>query len=239
MLKKFIRVLIFIACIYLAACKLNPDSGHEYAGKDKTYKLHLNPSVGSKYQFDISNLSAVKIEMDGKKINNLNKFNAGVFYQVSRDSAGNLLLAINYDKIHIYTKNGETETDIDANHANTTLNPAGKALGYLKDARITATINPLGEIEKITGYEEIGNKIAASFASGDVSGKRLVQEQWNRPVGESMVRKNMDDLFRIFPDSAIHIGDSWKLTNQSADAGLMAKNIFRLKAINDDVPVII
>ena len=51
-----------------------------------------------------------------------------------------------------------------------------------------------------------------------------------------MVRKNMDDLFRIFPDSAIHIGDSWKLTNQNA--GLMAKNIFRLKAINDDVAVI-
>jgi len=238
MLKKFDRILLFIGCISYAACKLNPDSSRDYTDKNKTYKLHLNPVVGSKYHFDISNQSEVKIEVDGKKINNVNRSNAGVFYKVDKDSLDNVLLTINYDKIHVYTKTGETETEIDAGQAKATLNPAERALGYLKDAPITATISPLGEVKKITGYDAIGDKIIASFAANDVTGKKIAQEQWNKTIGEGLVKKNMDDLFRIFPDSAAHIGDSWQLTSQNTGAGLQVKNIFRLKAINGDVAII-
>ena len=50
-----------------ASCKINPDSNRNYTDKNKVYKLNLNPNAGSKYSFEITNESELKMEVDDKE----------------------------------------------------------------------------------------------------------------------------------------------------------------------------
>jgi Family of unknown function (DUF6263) len=112
-------------------------------------------------------------------------------------------------------------------------------LGTLKEAIITAIVSPSGEIKSVTGYKEIGEKIIAGFAENDIQGRTMAQNQWDQVIGEGLIKKNMDQLFKIFPDSAVHLGDTWKLS--SREEGELKMNVsssFTLKAINSDIAII-
>jgi len=45
----------------------------------------------------------------------------------------------------------------------------------------------------------------------DMNTRQMVENQWNQVVGEGLIKKNIDDLFKVFPGRAIHIGDTWKV----------------------------
>jgi len=46
-----------------------------------------------------------------------------VTYTIGKDSSGDILLNIVYDKIHLYAKNGDTEEEQDADKAAESTNP--------------------------------------------------------------------------------------------------------------------
>jgi hypothetical protein len=225
--------------LLMASCKANPDSNRNYADETKIYKLHLNPAPGSKYHYDIVNETEFKLEVDDKNIANGNETTVGVLYDFDKDSAGNFVLHTKYDKILVYTKNGDEEAELDADKAGFSLNPMEKMLGTLKSADITVTISPTGELKSSTGYKEIADKMLEEFKQTDEATRAAVQKQWDKIVGEKVVKTNLDELFRIFPDSAVRIGDEWKMTsNQSGEVNLIVKTIYKLKDINDDIAII-
>src|SRR5438477_11905269 len=225
--------------IVFVSCKTTPNSDRDYADRSKTYKLRLNPSPGSTYYYDIGNQSEIKIKVEDKEITSVNKSDAGVSYEITPESSGNFQLAITYSKLHLYSKNGDNETDIDADNAAATLNPVEKMIRALKEARVSATVSPTGEITNLNGYKEVGDKIMSALNVSDICTKNMVTSQWEKTVGDGLIESNMEELFRLFPDSAVHIGDTWKLTTkQEGQIGLNVKNIYRLKAINDNIAII-
>jgi hypothetical protein len=217
----------------------NSDKQFGIVDENKIYRLRLNPVAGSKYYYDISNQTAIKLEVNDTKVDNINKTTVGVSYAVSKDSLGNFLINMQYDKIKIYSKTADTETEMDADNAALTSNPVEKMLGILKTANITATVNPVGEVKAVTGYKELTAKVMEKLSATDVYARTSAQAQWEQFVEKGVVKNNLDQLFKIFPDSAVHIGDKWKLdTKQNEELGLTAKSSFLLKEINNDVAVI-
>jgi len=108
-------------------------------------------------------------------------------------------------------------------------------LGALKSANIVATVSSAGEVKSVSGYQEIANQIL-SRVDASVTDKAKAQMQWKQMVEQRLVKKNMDQLFKIFPDSAVHIGDKWKLfAHENEEIGFVVKNFYTLKAINDGV----
>jgi hypothetical protein len=230
---------LFGIILLMAFCKTNPDSNRNYAGETKVHKLHLNPPIGSKYHYDIINETDFKVEVDNKKTSNENKTSIGVNYEINKDSAGNFVLNTNYDKIHIYSKNGDVESEVDADNSSFSLNPVEKMLGPLKAANITATVSPTGELKSSSGYQQIAGKILDEFKQTDEATRAAIEKQWNKLVEEKIVKNNMDEFFKIFPDSAVRIGDEWKLTShQNSDVNLLIKTVYKLKDINNDMAII-
>jgi len=85
----------------------------------------------------------------------------------------------------------------------------------LKEATIVATLSPTGQVKSVDGFKEIYDKFMGQF-------------------GDELIDKNMDQLFRIFPDSAVHIGDKWQLNSkQKGEIGLNTANSFTLTDIHD------
>lgn len=238
-MKKIFFFSLLISIVY--SCSLQSGSNRNYDVYDpnKTYKLHLNPASGSSYYYAISNESSVKMELEDKKVNSETQTNSSLHYKVAKDSTGNFLFTMLYDKIKMHTKTGDNETDAEASDGSGIINPLDKMLSILKQSHITATVSPSGEILNMKGYKELGDQFLANVAVDDEDQRNLLKAQWDKTIGNGLVKQNLEQLFKIFPDSSVHLKDTWKLnTDEGGEMGLNAKSIFTLKAINSDVAII-
>jgi hypothetical protein len=232
------RATFIFLILVLSACKTSPYEDKRYANslEGKTYKLKLNPTSGSLFKYEIKNESEIKLEVDDKKIDNISKTTLTVNYDILKDSTGNFALKINYDKIHIYTKSGDAESDADAENASYSINATERMLGILKDATLEATISPRGEVKSISGYKELGAKIISSIGGMDAYSKGIAQAQWDKVIGEGVIRKNLKDVFSFFPDSAVHMGDKWKIiSKEKSEIPFDVVTTYRLTDISDGV----
>jgi hypothetical protein len=233
------RLFTFSALLVLiASCKIQNSTENAHAD-DAVYKLGLNPVIGAKYQYSITNETNVEMEVDEKEVTNNNRSEVGLTYTMNKDSAGNYLVRMIYNTIKLHTKAGDKETKMDAANAAATLDPVERMLGILKNAQITAVVTPTGVVKETRGYKELGEQLTAGFADHDGHSKEIALNQWEQLVGQGLIKKNMDQLFTIFPDSAVHRGDKWKLTTDgNGDFGLKSHTFYQLKAINEDIALI-
>jgi hypothetical protein len=225
--------------VLLFSCR-SGQIGGEFEKYDpaKTYKLNLNPTPGSSYQYDISNETETELSIDGNKTENVNKAEMEILYRVDRDTASNLVFSMQYNKIHLYTKNGETETESDADNISLAGSQADRILSILKKGKIVATMSPSGDLKSVSGYKEIGDEIAAGFDPNDQN-KHVAQNQWEKVIGEGLIKKSLDQLFKIFPDSAVHLGARWKLnTIQGGEFEMRIFSDYKLQAVNSKIAII-
>jgi len=225
--------------LLLMGCKLQPGaSRHGEGDPTKVYRLRLNPAVGSSYAYTIANTSEFQMEVNDKKVDNKSKSTVDLSYKVGRDSSSDLVLDIVYDHIHVYSKNGDTETDLDADKKETT-DPVEKLLGSLKGVTIRAAVSPRGEMRPVKGYDEIKRRVMAGFAPGDTYSRTIAEQQWDQRIKQGLLEKNMEQLFRLFPDSAVHVGDTWHMnTVQQEEISLDIGSTYTLQDIKDGVAIV-
>jgi hypothetical protein len=229
------EILLPFLIFFVLSCKIQPASNRNYAGENKIFKLRLNPPAGSTYHFEISDESKLNIEVSDKEIETTKKTDVAINYNINKDSAGNFIFDMTYDKIHLYTRKGDDVSDLDAANAANSTDPVEEMLGALKGANIIATVSPTGNIKSLEGYQEVASRILAGIdaSAGD---KAKAQQQWQQVVEQGIIKKNMDQLFKIFPDSAVHVGDQWKLfSTEKNEINFMAKNFYTLRSIDDGV----
>jgi hypothetical protein len=230
----------FLVGILSFSCKIQLGSDRYNANRTgNVYKLQLNPSGDAKYYYNISNESSVKMEVEDKEVDDITKAKVGVEYSVKKDSTGNFLVTIQYDKMHVYLKSGEKESDMDAANAASSIDPVEKMLGIIKDATLTASVNSSGDVKNISGYKELSANLLASFPQSDANTRVIIQSRLNQMIQQNIIKKNLDQVFRMFPDSAIHIGDRWKIySKEKEEFSINVASFFTLKEINDGIAVI-
>jgi hypothetical protein len=218
------------------SCKLGSGSygpAAEFAGA-RAFQLRLNPAPGSSYSYDIFSRQDYKFELADKKIDNESKVDASVNYSISKDSAGDFVFLIRYGKVHIYSKNGDDESELDAANAANSGDPVEQLLGNLKDANISAILSPTGQVKSVSGFKEMFSRYMAQFTTANTYQLAAVKQRWESTIGDQLVRRNMDQLFGILPDSSIHIGDKWHLNpSQKGELGLETSTTFTLTDIRD------
>jgi hypothetical protein len=234
-------IAVCLVLIFIFSCKTQPDAdrNNNFSNQSKLYFVKLNPSPGSSYHYDMTNQSQIEMEVEDKEVNNINKSTTGINYTITKDSSGNYIFTINYDKVQLHTKNGDQETDFDAANAYVSPEPLERMLGLLVKSTMRATIDSTGQVKGITGYKELGEKIISNINSSDSYSITLAKSQWEKMIGNGIIKKNMDQVFKVFPDSAIHIGNTWRMNSrEEGEIALNVKSIFTLKTINDDIAMI-
>ncbi len=75
--------------------------------------------------------------------------------------------------------------------------------------------------------------------NADLNAKVAAQNQWKELVEKSLVKNNMERLFKIFPDSAVHIGDKWKMEyKDEGNFNLVVKDLLTLKSVEDGKAIV-
>lgn len=227
-----------ISLLVISGCNIRPGGDRGTTSRDKILQLKLRPNSGADYDYNVVNETATKFEVDDKTVESNNKTEYLVNYLIRKDTGENLQVEIRYKKIHIYTKKNDEETDIDADNADASADPVEKMLGTLKQARITATVNHSGEVIRLDGYQEIANQYL-SQVNASLNEKIAAQNQWKQLVEKSLVKNNVSRLFKIFPDSAVHIGDKWKMEyRDEGNFNITVKDLLSLKSIEDGKAIV-
>ncbi len=233
------RNLFFYVVILIGLSCKPPQGNDDKFDPAKTYQLKLNPASGSSYAYEVKNENSSVLEIDDKEIKNESSTETQLQCHFDRDSIGNLLLTAAYKKIRLYSKNGDQVTEAEASDEVTPFSATQKILSFLREGKITVTLDEKGQVINMRGYEEVGNKIAAAMDPNDLAGQRAAKEQWERSFGDALVKKNLDQLFKIFPDSVVAIGDEWKLTSkQGGDFPIVVTGMYKLKTINEKIAII-
>jgi hypothetical protein len=242
-------LLIFSCTLFLFSCQpsskdkksASKSSNEDLNTPDNTnnvsYNAHISFNDHSQYVYSIVNETAIELKVNDKTVDVLHKSDVGLIYDVQKDSAGNFVLNLRYDKIYLFTKNGDNEVELDAAHSAATLDPTERMLGLLKNAKISATINSTGKVLAINGYKELGEKILASF--NDENARNMAKAQWEKVVGEGMIKKNIEQLFSVLPDTTKKVGDVWKRnTLQKGEIDMNVSSTFTLKEIDGGIATI-
>jgi hypothetical protein len=230
-----------IVLVFAVACKIQPGSARHYDDNNPTrvYHLRLNPTVGSQYEYTVTRSTEFHLEAEGKKVDNISRSTIVMTYSTDRDSAGDILLKLVYNKIHLYSKDGDTEEEQDADKAAESTDPVEKMLGILKGANLRAVVSPAGQVKSMQGDDEIKHKLLEGFGPDEAYAKGIASQQWDRQVKEGLLKNSMEQLFNIFPDSAVHVGDRWKLSStQHEQIDLVTNASCQLKEIVDGTAVI-
>ncbi|MBX3254194.1 MAG: hypothetical protein KF862_08650 [Chitinophagaceae bacterium] len=240
-----------ITIIFFFSCNSTPGTPHTASPRDtafrqnkeenagKAYKFRLDPVDRATYRYALNNNSEITMNVNGNETSSINNAEAVTSYTVNRDSSGDFIFNIRYDKIKIHTQKGGVETNADADNGALSANPVEKMLGILKQSAITAIVGLNGEIKEIKGYKELGDKLTGGFAANDVYAKNAARSQWEKLIGGNIFRGGVDKLFTVLPDSTIKPGDSWTATaTQAGEFPVNIKSTYTLKEIRNDVAVI-
>jgi len=230
-------VFAFSLLLFAGGCKPHLTSGRSNPGDDMTYHIRFNPPSGSAFHYDLTNESNTRVKVEDKDVETRRKAEIGVNYRISRDSS-DIILQMNYDNIHIYTKNGDVVTELDAGDAPGSPDAGSQLLSGLKAASIVARVSPGGTIRSVTGYQQVINKVLETNY-GQEADKAKTRLMWQQLVEQGIVKKNMDQLIRTFPDSALHVGDRWKINStEKEDIPFDLENVYQLVSIDDGIATI-
>jgi len=223
--------LFVLAVASFAACKLPLGETSTRDSEKNTLFLKFNPKPGSVYHYDVDNKAEISMEMNGKKTEKLSAFTVGMTYRINKDSSGNYLFETNYDKVHMESKNDEVESVYDAENASFSPNGTDKMLGALKESKLTVSVSPGREIKIVSGYEELSKKLMATLDTTNGYAKQVAQQKIDEIIKKGLIQRNVDQLFRFFPDSAMHIGSKWKM--ESKEQNDFTLNVSTFYTLND------
>ena len=199
------------------------------------FAIHL--SKGQKYYYNTKTTIQTTLEVNDKETETSNQSELGMFYEVLQDSGNIFSVKITYDKLHIVLKKTDTEDQVyDADNAAESFDQMDQLLSNIKGTSITVTLDSKGNIINTSGSKEIMNRVMASMSSGDPQMKAKVQELVSRLTGPAFIDETLKESFKIFPDSGLYVGDSWKKqSTQSADMKFDVNSTYTLTSLDDGI----
>ncbi|HEU4470687.1 MAG TPA: DUF6263 family protein [Flavisolibacter sp.] len=230
-LNHIVYLAVILVSIVSFSCKPSSAESSVINTDKNTLSLKFNPKPGSVYNYTIENKTELEMEMQGKKTRKNADFDVAITYSIARDTAGNYLFESRYEKIRLVTKDDDVETISDAGNANAWSPLTEKMLGALKESRLVISVAPGNNIKILSGYEELSNRLMSGLDTSNISVKQTAQAKIDEIIKKGLIERNVDQLFRFFPDSAMRVGSKWKV-NTKEQQGL-ALNINTSYALDD------
>jgi len=212
------------------SCKNNKHNTQ--VSTDKKFRILLHFSPGAKYYYTIRTETETSVLLNNKKLETSNQSEMGLVYEVMNTKSDSIFVKITYDQLHINVKNKNGEQDLNTSNAAQSLNPLEKALGAIKGASMNMVLSTQGDVLHITGAKEIADKLLTGLNTQDAYVKEMMQQQIGKLIGDDFIKNNLAHEFKLFPDTAVYVGDSWSRKN--VESGIMqfdAPTTYRFTAV--------
>ncbi len=204
--------------------------------RNQVFDYSFSVKTAAKYYIENISETDIELEIDDKKIERSSKLESAIILEPLQDSS-NILIRVSYEKIIITTQDQEgDEVIVDADHATKAFNTVDNILGIIKDAPFYISLDSNGNVVKVSGTQEIINKVLNEVASRAKDSETKIKELVEQLVGESYIKSSFNQNFKIFPDTSVHIGSKWsKEYEESATINFISKNNYEVTKLNDEI----
>lgn len=222
--------------LLFSACQQPSKNGKSADGK---YRLVFNPKTGDKYQSTVLTDARVTATQKDKEINNNNKNEIGLIYEILPLKDSDRQFKITYDKIHIVSSDGNSEQEFSSANGANAFNPIEKALGSIIGQSIIVTLSPKGELKDVSGFNEVADKMIAGFGATDINVKKAVKEKIASFIGNGFLQETIKNT-GLLPDSGVHVGDTWSGTQEQTQIlSFKASTSYVLSSVSNNIAKVI
>lgn len=232
---KVLFVMMFLSfSLNLFSCR-----NINHSDTNKKYLYNLNLPTGTKYYFNINTKTVSKLSAMGKDVETNNQSEVGLIYEVVGRSADSIQIKITYDQLKFALKSKEGTKEIDAANSGHSFDNMEKQLAAVKGSSLNVTLNKKGEVLQVSGGNEITDKLIATLNVSNPTSQARVREQFNKFIGEDFVKNNLASQFKLFPDTAVAVGNTWKQENTlSTEIGAKASSTFTFDDLDGNIATV-
>lgn len=228
-MKKFLSAIILPACLVLFSCN------NKKGGEAITLKFNL--PAGSTYDYNVDMDMAMSGVVNGQSVNIKDQMGMGYRFAAVSDSAGwkTISATINRIAMHMNTNGVDIDFDSDkeADSTGVVSGTVGKVLGALKGGHFGFTMNEKGQIGKITGINDMMQRIMTSI---NVPATDAMAAGASSTFNEENFKQNIQQSFGMYPDKPVKPGDAWTNTIDMNSQGTPMKidNTYTLESVTGD-----
>ncbi len=171
----------------------------------KTYVLRQNYPTGYKYDFTITSDQIINQKVAGRDIHLTQNIGTDYTFDITEGHYGEKDIKVTYNKIFIKSvAMGNTMTYSSDDQDSTQKNP----FSGFKGASFYMTVTPNGAIKTVAGIDKMLDNMAARMTK-DTSQVKQIKNALSKQFSNEVMKQTMESSFKIYPDRAVKIGDSW------------------------------
>jgi Family of unknown function (DUF6263) len=241
-LKRIYCFFIFICFLFNILLSCSSNTTEKSIRTDGIYYNFQQDQQNHKpklFQVSIENESHIEINLERNPREIEQSAKADMEMHIDYDSSMNSIITTTYRNIKFSKKDGTEEISYDASDGVNSFDPTTRILGMLKNASITSTVSPKGEILSVKGLKELGDSVMATVNIPDIVSGQKLRQQWDNMIQDGIVNKNTRQLFGVIPDTAVSIGDRWtRQYTEKEDIALGITVTYTLNKVKDGIAYI-
>jgi predicted secreted protein len=201
----------------------------------KTYVLRQNYPTGYRYDFSITSDQIINQKIGGQDVHLTQNIGTDYTFDITEGHSGEKDVKVTYNKIFMKSVGmGNTMIFNSDDQDSTKKNP----FSGLKGASFYMIVTPNGAIKSVAGIDIMLNKMAAKMTT-DTSQVKQIKDALSKQFSAEVVKQTMESSFKIYPDRAVKIGDSWTVdTKMQMSMPIETITQYTLKEVKDGIAVL-
>lgn len=198
----------------------------------KTYVLRQNYPTGYKYDFTITSDQIINQKVAGRDVHLTQNIGTDYTFDITEGHYVEKDIKVTYNKIFIKSvAMGNTMTYSSDDQDSTQKNP----FSGFKGASFYMTVTPNGAIKTVAGIDKMLDNMAARMTK-DTSQVKQIKNALSKQFSNEVMKQTMESSFKIYPDRAVKIGDSWTVDTKM-QMGMPIETItqYTLKEVKDGI----
>lgn len=203
-----VTIILFVSMV-LAGCPVAKKSIESVRlklnlEKQKTYTYSLNTHFDMEMLM-MSQKIGTGLDMDYRYLLNLDKI----------DSAGNTVLRSTIGDVKMkadvmgMSMGYDSRERVDTSHQDPMSANIRRMFAGMLGKTFQVTLSPSGEIQNIAGLEDIVTGMTNNLP-GDEQDKAGMKDKLNESLNQQQIRQAFGQVFNLYPDKPVKIGDHWK-----------------------------
>ena len=201
----------------------------------KTYVLRQNYPTGYRYDFSISSDQIINQKISGQNVHLTQNIGTDYTFDITEGHNGEKDVKVTYNRVFMKSVAMGTTMSYNSDEQDSTRkNP----FSGLKGASFFMTVTPNGEIKTVAGIDKMLDNMASKMST-DTSQVKQIKNALSKQFSSEVVKQTMESSFKIYPERAVKIGDSWTVdTKLQMSMPIETITEYTLKEVKDGIAIL-
>ncbi len=201
----------------------------------KTYVLRQNYPVGNKYNFSFISDQMINQKISGRNVHSTQTIETDYTFDITEGHNGDKDIKVTYNRSFMKSTAMGNAMTLNSDDQDSTKNNPFRGI---KGASFFMTVGPNGGIKTVAGIDKMLDNMSQRM-SKDTGQVKQIKKALSKQFNNEVVKQTMESSFKIYPEKAVKIGDSWTVdTKMQMSMPIETITQYTLKEIKDGMAIL-